>query len=289
MTVAVIGLGIMGGAYCRNLIRAGETVLGVDPSQIGRQALLEAGGRVFETPGKWIADCDAVILALASPQALFSVCNVLSELLRAGQIVIETGTFSLEDKQAARAVLERSGVDVLDCPVSGTGAQAADADLVMMASGDEDAIVRAVPLLEKFTRLVMNVGAFGNGTKLKFVANHAVAVHNVAAAETLSYCDALGLDRETVYQLLSSGAGQSRMSDLRMPMMMTGVYEPPTASLRMFEKDLRIIGNDIAAKGVSAPLFEASRSIYENALRELPEGLDTASVFEVYRARAGKN
>lgn len=285
MTVGVIGLGIMGGAYARNLIGSGETVFGADPSESARAALTEAGGTAFEVLGDWVAECDLVILALASPRALASVCEALSALLRPGQAVVETGTFAMADKQSAKTALERNGALLLDCPVSGTGAQADKGDLVMMASGPADVISGLRPVLEKFTRLVMDVGAFGNGTKLKFVANHAVAVHNVAAAETLNYADSLGLDRETVYQLLSRGAGQSRMSDLRMPLMIGGSYDPPSASLLMFEKDLRIIGEDIEAKKVFAPLFRASRSLYAAAIEELPERFDTASVFEIYRSR----
>jgi len=285
MTVGIIGLGIMGGAYAQNLLKSGETVIGADLSQNARAALEEAGGQAYETPGEWIAECELIVLALATPHALASVCETLAGLLQPGQIVIETGTFALADKEAARSVLQKSGAVLLDCPVSGTGSQAKEADLVMMASGPAESVEAVRPLLEKFTRLVMNVGDFGNGTKLKFVANHAVAVHNAAAAETLNYADTLGLDRELVYQLLSKGAGQSRMSDLRMPLMINGSYDPPTASLLMFDKDLKIIGGDIEAKEVFAPLFEASRALYDSAIRELPERLDTASVFEVYRAK----
>ncbi|MCV0427144.1 MAG: NAD(P)-dependent oxidoreductase [Roseibium sp.] len=283
MAIAIIGQGIMGGAYARNLIKSGELVLGVDPSATARASLREAGGQSFEKPGNWIADCELVILSVASPQVLAAVCETLKEFVVPGQIVVETGTFSIKDKEEARTALEDKGAILLDCPVSGTGAQAAEGDLVMMASGEALSIETVRPLLEKFTRLVMNAGAFGNGTRMKFVANHAVAVHNTAAAETLNYADALGLDRETVYRMLSSGAGQSRMSDLRMPLMISGGYEPPSASLRMFKKDLEIIGESIEINDVFAPLFQASSAVYRTANAKLPETFDTAAVFEVFR------
>ena len=285
MVVAIIGLGIMGGAYARNLIKSGEVVLGVDPSEKARAMLREAGGQSFDAPGPWVGDCDLIILSVASPHVLASVCETLKSHLLPDQIVLETGTFSIRAKEEACSVLEEKGAILLDCPVSGTGAQAAEGDLVMMASGEAQAIEKVRPLLEKFTRLVMNAGAFGNGTRLKFVANHAVAVHNAAAAETLNYADSLGLDRETVYRMLTSGAGQSRMSDLRMPLMISGAYEPPSASLRMFRKDLEIIGEDIRGNEVFAPLFEASSAVYRTANATLPETFDTAAVFEVFRGK----
>lgn len=283
MKVGVIGLGIMGSAYTRNLVAAGVEVIGADPAPSARDRAAELGATVHEAAGDWAAACDFVILALISPQVLRQVAADLAGLLKPGQIVLDTGTFALEDKLAARAALEPSGAVLLDCTVSGTGAQAWEADLVFMASGPDAAVAAATPMLGHISKTVIAAGEFGAGTAMKFVANHAVALHNAAAAETLHYADALGLDRQVVYRMLSGGAGQSKMSDLRMPLMIDGRYEPPTASLKMFEKDLRVIGADIASHGLSLPLFEAVRALYRAADETLPESHDTAAVFEVYR------
>ena len=153
----------------------------------------------------------------------------------------------------------------------------------MMASGPSEAIARIKPLLAHFTKSVIEAGAFGKGIQLKYVANHAVALHNAGAAEVLSYADALGLDRQIVYQLLSTGAGQSKMLDLRMPLMIEGRYDPPTASLKMFEKDLSVICADIARLGLRTPMLDAVNTLYDTAMQTLPEHYDTAAVFEVYR------
>ncbi len=79
MKVAVIGLGIMGGAYARNLHAAGETVIGVDPAPAARAALASEGITVHEAPGPWIAACDLVILSLVSPGVLAAVCAELRD------------------------------------------------------------------------------------------------------------------------------------------------------------------------------------------------------------------
>jgi len=290
MTVGIIGLGIMGGAYARNLIKAGETVIGVDPAATARQKIAEAGGVVHDQPGPWIADCDVVILSLLSPAILASVTSALGKLVSPGQLVLETGTFALADKETARQELAKADAILLDCPVSGTGAQAVTGDLVMMASGPHEAVEQARPIASKFTNLVINAGTFGDGTKLKFVANHAVALHNAAAAETLHFADQLDLDRALVFEMLSSGGGQSRMSDLRMPLMMSGTYTPPTASLKMFAKDFAVIGDSLTEHDAQAPLFDAARKLYDQAFATLPDDYDTAAVFEVYRqAKAGKD
>lgn len=280
--VGIIGLGIMGSAYAANLLKAGFQVSGADPSEPAQERLQAAGGTAHAAAGDWLADCDAVVISLSSPKVLQSVGAALAGLLRPGQVVIETGTFALADKLALRDRLAEAGVVLLDCPVSGTGSQAEAGDLVMMASGPEAALEQVRPVLEGFTRLVQKVGDFGTGIRMKLVANHAVAVHNAAAAETLAYADALGLDREAVYALLSTGAGQSRMSDLRMPLMISGGYRPASATLRMFEKDLDLIETDIGGLPIDTPLFAATRALYTQALSDLPEDYDTAAVFELY-------
>ena len=283
--VGIVGLGIMGSAYAKNLIAGGCTVEGVDPDGAARDRLVSMGGTAHAEPGDWLAECDLVILSLISPAVLREVTARLAGILAPGQVVLETGTFALADKEEARRTFAVEGVHLLDCPVSGTGAQAATGDIVIMASGADEAVARALPLMTLFSKKVIRAGEFGMGSRLKYVANLAVAIHNTAAAEALNYADTLGLDRQVTYDMLSSGAGQSKMLDLRMPLMMSGAYEPPTASLKMFRKDLSVIGDDIARLGIAAPLLEACAALYREADETLPESHDTAAVFEVYRAK----
>lgn len=282
MSIGIIGLGIMGSAYAKHLLAAGEVVLGVDPSEDARERLDSMGGKAIPEIGERLSECELVILSLADPDVLHSVCRDLAGVMSAGRIVVETGTFALADKETARDILAQTGITLLDCTVSGTGAQAWEGDLVMMVSGPQEATEAARPTLTKFTRKIIDAGPFGGGTKLKFVANHAVAIHNVAAAETLNYARRMGLEPGLVYELLSTGAGQSRMSDLRMPLMIEGDYDPPTASLKIFAKDLSVIGDDISRLEVQAPLFDVCADLYGEANERLPETFDTASIYEVY-------
>lgn len=287
MKVGIIGLGIMGSAYAGNLLRAGVAVAGTDPAVQGREQLEAAGGMSHLSVGPWLKDCDLVIISVAATKVLAAVTKELGAVLDPGQVVMETGTFAMADKLAAQAAVEAGGAILLDTPVSGTGKQAATADLVIMASGPSDAIDHATPYMEHLCHTIMRAGEFGAGSKLKYIANHAVALHNCAAAETLHYADALGVDRDVVYQLLSKGAGQSKMLDLRMPLMISGEYTPATAHMAMFEKDLSIIGADIRAQGITTPMFDAVSALYDECWTSLPQDYDTAAVFEVYRAKDG--
>jgi putative dehydrogenase len=283
MTVGIIGLGIMGSAYSNNLLKAGVAVAGVDTSTEARNRLDQAGGTSYDVIGPWMSECDLIIISVASPVVLAAVSASLGAVLSTGQVVMETGTFSMNDKFGAQAEIERNGAILLDTPVSGTGAQAARADLVIMASGPKDAIKHAKKYMQHLSHTVIEAGDFGAGSKLKYVANHIVALHNCAAAETLHYADSLGLDRKVVYNLLSKGAGQSRMLDLRMPLMVSGEYTPATAHMAMFEKDLSIIGSDIEAQGITTPMFDAVTALYDKAWSLVPQDYDTAAIFEVYR------
>ncbi len=283
MAVGIIGLGIMGTAYSANLIKAGIDVIGADPSDEARAKLTAAGGVAHEATGPWTADCELIIISVASPKVLAGVASDLRDYLQPGQIVVDTGTFAMEDKLATKEVVEANGAILLDSPVSGTGAQAARADLVIMVSGPDAAVAKAKPYLAHLSHTIIEAGPYGMGSKLKYVANHAVALHNCAAAEALHYADALGLDRDVVYGMLSKGAGQSKMLELRMPLMMSGAYQPATANMSMFEKDLSIIGADIRAHGIAAPMFEAVSAMYDKGWSLVPPNYDAAAVFEVYR------
>jgi 3-hydroxyisobutyrate dehydrogenase-like beta-hydroxyacid dehydrogenase len=125
----------------------------------------------------------------------------LLESGRSGLILIESSTLAIADKLAAQAAGARALV-MLDCPLSGTGAQAANKDLVVYASGDTAAIARCRSVFDGFARSHHDLGVFGNGSKMKFVANLLVAIHNVAAAEAMVLGMKSGLDPQTLYQVI---------------------------------------------------------------------------------------
>ena len=98
---------------------------------------------------------------------------------------------------------------LLDCPLSGTGAQAVTRDLAVYASGEEAAFGRCREIFAGFARATHYLGAFGNGSRMKFVANLLVAVHNVAAAEAIVLGTKAGLDPQRILEVIGSGAGNS--------------------------------------------------------------------------------
>ena len=287
MHIGVIGLGIMGSAIARNLLRAGFTVSGFDIDPSRRAGLTADGGTAAPDAAAVAASADVVLTSLPSIAALEQTVAALVATRRPGQIVCELGTLPIETKEAARAALEAAGIVLLDCPLSGTGAQAATGDLVVLASGDAAACERVAPVFAGFARLTRHVGPFGNGMKMKMVANLLVAIHNVASAEAMVLGMKAGLDAAAIVDVIGAGAGTSRVFELRAPLMAAGNYEPPTMKCDIWQKDMAIIGAYAAKLGVAAPLFAATAPIYNAAIGQGRGGQDTAAVCAVLEAMAG--
>lgn len=285
--VGVIGLGIMGGAIARNLIAADRKVCGYDPDP-DRQREAEANGvTVLESAAAVAARASIVLTSLPSIAALEQVTAELANLSESdgdGLIVAELSTLPIEDKVSSRDRLAERGIMLLDCPLSGTGAQAAVGDLVIYASGDESSCKSCKKVFLGFGRACPYLGEFGNGTKMKFVANLLVAIHNVATAEAMLLGVRSGLDAQVLYEVVGSGAGNSRVFDLRGPLMVSEDYEPATMKLDVWQKDMKLIREFAEENGVVTPLFAASAPVYTAAVESGRGNEDTAAVYEVLKA-----
>ena len=203
------------------------------------------------------------------------------------RIVIEASTLALPDKMAFHDILAAAGHVPLDCPISGTGSQAIAKDLVIYASGDSAAIARVRPCYAAFTRAVHDVGAFGNGSKMKFVANLLVAIHNVASAEAMVLGMKAGLDPKQVADLVAAGAGTSRVFELRAPMMVKNDYSSDvTMKCSIWQKDMDVIGGYAKKLKVPTPLFSATQPVYHAAIKAGLGDEDTGAVCAVLEAKA---
>lgn len=285
--VGVIGLGTMGGAVARNLAERGWTVFGYDVSPQRIAEAKAANVQVVDSPVAVADEALTILTSLPSAGALHDVVRDLAEHAPAGRVVAELSTLALEDKLKAEAALKAAGHAMLDCPLSGTGAQAANRDLVVYASGDAAQIKSLDELFLDFGRSAHNVGPFGNGTKMKFVANLLVAINNVASAEAMVLGMKAGLPAQQIIELISAGAGNSRIFELRAPMMAEQRYEPATMSISLWQKDMRVIDEFSRQLGCPTPLFTATESIYRAALANGQDTQDTASVCTVLEIMAG--
>ena len=285
--VGMLGLGIMGGAMARNLKAAGWRVLGFDPDPARCAELSAAGIEIMADAVAAAREAPVLLTSLPKPAALLATAEALAAAALPPRILVEASTFALADKLAAEAVLRPAGHVALDCPISGTGAQAVHRDLVVYASGDGAAIARLAPLFAGFARAAHDLGAFGNGTRMKFVANLLVAIHNVASAEAMVLARKAGLDPAQVVKLVQGGAGNSRVFELRAPMMASGDYQPPSMRIAIWQKDMAVIGDFAAALDCPVPLFSATLPYYAAAMASGLGGADTAAVCAVLERMAG--
>ena len=279
-TIGLIGLGNIGSAIAPRLA-ADATVVGHDIDPAAHAALADLGGHPVDNVRDVGVQAGLVITALPSPTALHAVVAELLEVDIDGLVVAETSTLRLEDKEAARQTLARAGATLLDCPLSGTAMQARQGDVVVYASGDADGLAQAQPAFDSFARRTYHLGAFGQGMRMKLVANLLVAIHNVATAEALVLAGKAGLDPATVVDVVSDGAGTSRMFEVRGPMMVDGRYRQPGMNVGVFQKDVAIITDFARELGVPTPLLAASTAVYSAAQAHGWSGSDTASVYAI--------
>jgi L-threonate 2-dehydrogenase len=284
--VGMIGLGIMGSAMSASLMQAGYKVVGYDVLPKRRQDHRKAGGAVGRNCREVAKACEIMVTSLPSADALMGTASELCKSAWSGRIVIETSTLPITVKEDARELLAAHGILLLDCTLSGTGAQARAKDLVVYASGDRDAYSRIAPVLEGFSRAHYYVGAFGAGSKMKFVANLLVAIHNVAAAEAMVLARKSGLDLAMVLKVIADGAGSSRMFEVRGPMMVKGDYSDATMKVQVWQKDMTIIGEFARKLDCPTPLFSASAPIYTAAMAMGMSAQDTGSVCAVLEEMA---
>jgi L-threonate 2-dehydrogenase len=289
--VGMIGLGIMGSAMSANLVKAGFSVYGYDMVAARRAALKRAGGRPVGSGQEVGKRVSVVVTSLPSALALAEVSAELAAAGHVGQIVIEASTLPIEVKQAAKKRLAVRGITLLDCPLSGTGAQARTKDLVVLASGAKSAYRKCIPVFEGFARAHYLIGPFGDGSKMKFIANLLVAIHNVAAAEAMVLGMKSGLDPAQVLKVISNGAGNSRMLEVRGPMMVKGDYSEATMKVAVWQKDMKIIGEYARSINCPTPLFLASAPFYTAAMAMGLGDEDTGSVCAVLEemARTGRD
>ena len=284
MNIGLIGLGAMGGAYAKHLLKNNFKCFGIDLDKNNILKFIKLGGQEI-TYDELFNKVEIVLTSLPSLNAYKDVLNNLKRLGKnnSKKIILDMNTISIDDKNMFKNEIIGLNIDMLDSPVSGTGAQAWEADLTVFASGSKELIDKCMNIFKAFSKEVINVGSFGNGMKFKILANLLVTIHNTAAAEALRLGELAGLEQDMIFKVLGNSAATSVMLQKRMPLMINKNYEPPTASYNIFLKDVDIIRNFIKDNNVTLPTFEGSAKIYDKAEKTLSKNWDTASVYEVLK------
>ena len=281
-TIGSIGLGAMGGSYAKFLIEDNYTVYGVDPDTQNAEIFTSLGGVLLNNISELVDKSNVIILSLPTVPIFKEVINEIEVNGKSNEskILIDMNTISLDDKIETKNKLEKLNISMVDAPVSGTGAQAKVKDIVVMSSGDKIIVDECDEIFRSFSKQNIYVGDFGNGIKFKILANLLVTVHNTVTAEALLLGQKVGLEEKMIYEVLNAGAATSVMLDKRMPLMINKNYEPATASMRIFLKDIDVITDYLKSNNLSSPTFEAAANLYNQSKENIPITHDTAAIYE---------
>jgi len=283
--IGLIGLGIIGSSILRNIHDSEFSPIGFDIDQKIMDTLNHEGLNTSSSLKEIIDQSSIIITSLPNNKALDETIDlIIQQDNRKVELLIETSTLSLECKIKNKERLNAINVDILDCPISGTGRQAENKDIVMYASGLKESYEMALPVLETFSRESFFLGDFGNATKVKLIANLLVSIHNVASAEAIRLGEKSGLDLNELYKVISSGAATSKIFELRAPMMIAKDYSPASMKMNVWKKDMELIRDMIDNHEIDSPLFKMTEQLYKKAEELDLNELDTASVMEVLRA-----
>jgi L-threonate 2-dehydrogenase len=266
-TVGIVGLGLLGSVVATRLRGAGHAVVGHDIVPACVERLVALGGRGATSASAVAREADVVCTVLPSlaavEEAILGSDGVV-EGARPGQTICQMSTISPAlTERLARETAAR-GLTFLDCPVSGTSGMVAEGHGVIFVGGDRALYARWRPLLESILPGAVHVGAAGQAMLLKLVANLLVALNSAAAAEAFSLARRGGLDPQMVLDVLRTGAGTSRMLDVRGPMMVRGEF-PAQMKLDLFMKDLHLIQEAAGAVGARLPLTDVAEQLYAAA------------------------
>ena len=284
--IGLVGLGIIGSSIFRNINLTNYQSQGFDIDKSCMDKFNSEGLKTTSSIDELIENTSILITSLPSNQALDeTIFAILSNDNSNVEAIIETSTLSPECKLRNEKKVSDHGIMMLDCPISGTGKQAETGDIVLYASGSKELYESVLPILKAFSREAFYMGKFGNGTKVKLIANLLVSIHNVASAEAIRLGLESGLDLNKLYDVIASGAGTSKIFELRAPMMIEGDYLPATMKMDVWKKDLKLIREMVNSYDIDSPLFKLTDDLYKEAEDYELEHLDTDSIYELLKKK----
>ena len=289
--VAWIGLGAIGAPMARALAGAGLPATAYDLFPAAREAIAEAAVTT-ETAREVVRGADVVAVMVATPDQLEAVLfgeeDGIAGELTAGTVLLIMSTVGPAALDATAARLEGTGVRILDAPVSGGAARAADGDLLVMVGGAEADVAAARPVLDALASNAPVVGPRpGDGQRFKIVNQLLCGVHIAAAGEALALADSMGLDLAQVHEVLGTGAAASFMFGDRGQRMVDGAFDDVRSALTIFVKDMGLVAEAAQEVGQEVPLASSAQQVYQRGSELGWDRRDDSIVYEVLRRGEG--
>ncbi|WP_340162788.1 L-threonate dehydrogenase [Falsochrobactrum tianjinense] len=288
-TATVIGLGSMGWGAALSLLRAGFRAKGVDINPQVLERFEKEGGEAYSVPAE-AGESDVVfVFVVNSDQArevLFGPKGAL-ESARPGTVFLLCVTMAPSATLEIARELEAAGMAVIDAPVSGGHLKAIAGEITVMGSGPDAAFETASSALDAVAAKVFRLGnEVGTGSKVKMINQLLAGVHIAAAAEALTLAAKIGLDLETVFDVIRVSAGSSWMFENRGPHIVEGDYTPRSA-VNIFVKDLGIVTSEAESAGGATPLSEMALALFGDAAQAGLGLEDDAAVAKILAQKSG--
>jgi 2-hydroxy-3-oxopropionate reductase len=272
-TVAVIGLGIMGGPMAANLVQAGYDVVGYNRSSAKVDALVSAGGRGAASVAEAVKDADVIITMVPDSPDVEEVAEGEGGIFanaKSGAIWVDCSTIRPDVSARLAEAGQQAGIRVLDAPVSGGEAGAKEAKLSIMVGGAQADFDEVRPVLDAVGSTIVLVGPAGSGQAVKAANQLIVAGNYELVAEAIVFLRAYGVDTEAALKVLAGGLAGSTVLDRKGASMLAGQFTPGFR-IDLHHKDMGIILDAARAKGVTIPMGALAAQLI-NALRAQGDG-----------------
>ncbi|WP_294229274.1 3-hydroxyisobutyrate dehydrogenase [uncultured Shimia sp.] len=264
MKIGFIGLGNMGGPMAANLAKAGHEVVGFDMADVAIEGVSMADSGAAVATG-----ADVVITMLPNGQILRAVANEIIPVMSAGAAFVDCSTVDVDSARAVAEQATAAGLLPVDAPVSGGVGGAAGGTLTFMAGGSKDAFAKADPLFDIMGQKAVHCGDAGAGQAAKICNNMILGVTMIATCEAFALADKLGLDRQSMFDVVSTSSGYSWTMNAYCPAPGVGPqspadndYQPGFASELML-KDLRLSQQAAESADADTPMGQAAAALYE--------------------------
>ena len=279
MTVAFVGLGMMGRPMGGHLVRAGFSVRVADASASMLDAFCKEHPAAVRCASAAEAAMGAGILLTMLPNGAIVREVALGAGMKGGQLLLDMSSSAPMGTRTLGEELGRQGVVMVDAPVSGGVAKARDATLAIMAGGLPEHVERARPVLEKLGAKIIPTGPLGSGHAMKALNNYVSAAGLAAAAEALLVARAFGLDPAVMTDVLNASTGRNNSTENKLKQhILSGTFAAGFA-MDLMAKDLATALDLAHAVKVPTPLAEACIALWNSASKDLP-GADHTAIFE---------
>ncbi|MCC0054531.1 MAG: 3-hydroxyisobutyrate dehydrogenase [Rhodobiaceae bacterium] len=287
MKIGFIGLGNMGAPMSKNLAAAGHEVVGFDLVAPVPEGVTKAATAVEAATGR-----DVVVTMLPNGQILRKVAAEILPGMKSGTVFIDCSTVDVESARAVADEAAAKGVLAMDAPVSGGIGGAAAGTLTFMVGGSKEAFEIAAPLFEVMGQKTVHCGASGAGQSAKICNNMILGATMIATCEAFALADKLGLDRQKMFDVVSTSSGYSWSMNAYCPAPGVGPqspadngYKPGFASDLML-KDLRLSQQAAEAVDADTPMGKLAAELYTTFVeKEDGKGTDFSAMLPRFEKR----